>query len=211
MDLYCAPDWAHAALVTVDVQQDYARDGAKLNVSGVSAILPAVGCLAQAFRSKQLPIIHVVRFYKEHDDADLPRRSLVECGRAPLQPGTLGADIVDELKPVPCVTPDPERLMNGSFQAIGPNEWLMYKPRWGAFYRTKLEHHLKDMGVNTVVLCGASFPNGTRTTIYQASERDFRVVLATDAVSGFYPKAAEELADIGVNLMTADECAAKVA
>ena len=35
------------------------------------------------------------------------------------------------------------------------------------------------------MFCGCNFPNCPRTSIYEASERDFRVVLARDAISGF--------------------------
>jgi nicotinamidase-related amidase len=57
----------------------------------------------------------------------------------------------------------------------------MYKPRWRAFYNTLLEKHLHNLDVNTVVVCGCNFPNCPRTTIYEASERDFRIILAKDA------------------------------
>jgi hypothetical protein len=59
--------------------------------------------------------------------------------------------------------------------------------------------------VTTAVFCGCNFPNCPRTSIYEASERDFRIVLADDAVSGLYDKGREELKNIGVWLMpTAD-------
>lgn len=77
----------------------------------------------------------------------------------------------------------------------------MYKPRWGAFYETSLEDHLRRHGVSTIVFCGCNFPNCPRTSIYEASERDFRLVLAEDAISGLYEKGREELENIGVRLM----------
>jgi hypothetical protein len=51
------------------------------------------------------------------------------------------------------------------------------------------------------VFCGCNFPNCPRTSIYEASERDFRVVLAQDAISGLYDKGLEELENIGVSLL----------
>ena len=54
----------------------------------------------------------------------------------------------------------------------------MYKPRWGAFYNTLLEKQLHNMKVNSLVVCGCNFPNCPRTTIYEASERDFKIVFA---------------------------------
>ena len=55
------------------------------------------------------------------------------------------------------------------------------------------------------MVCGANFPNCPRTTVYEASERDFRVVVAEDALSGLYDKGAAELRAIGVALMPAAE------
>ena len=59
----------------------------------------------------------------------------------------------------------------------------MYKPRWSAFYQTPLEDHLKSQGITTLVICGCNFPNGPLASVYAASNRDFRIVLATDALS----------------------------
>ena len=84
----------------------------------------------------------------------------------------------------------------------------MYKPRWGAFYSTPLENHLRKLNINTVVICGCNFPNCPRTTVYEASERDFRVVLIKDATSNVYAQGLHELENIGVELMTSDDCAA---
>jgi nicotinamidase-related amidase len=82
----------------------------------------------------------------------------------------------------------------------------MYKPRWGAFYGTPLEEHLRSLGVNTVIIAGCNFPNCPRTTIYEASERDFRIVLAQDATSQTYEKGLEELNSIDVSIMDTDTC-----
>ena len=78
----------------------------------------------------------------------------------------------------------------------------MYKPRWGAFYGTKLEEFLKEQGKNTLVFSGCNFPNCPRTSIYEASERDFRIVLVKDAISQLYPKGEDEMSNIGVSMLT---------
>jgi len=62
--------------------------------------------------------------------------------------------------------------------------------------------------VNTVVVCGCNFPNCPRSTIYDASERDFRVVFVPEATSGTYERGVEELANVGVAVKTPDETAA---
>lgn len=43
--------------------------------------------------------------------------------------------------------------------------------------------------------------------MYEASERDFRIVLAVDAMSGLYEKGIQELKNIGVTVTkTEDIC-----
>jgi nicotinamidase-related amidase len=84
-------------------------------------------------------------------------------------------------------------------------EVAIYKPRWGAFYRTPLEDHLREQVVTTIVFCGCNFPNCPRSSIYEASERDFRVVLAREAISGLYERGESELANIGVRLTSTAE------
>jgi nicotinamidase-related amidase len=96
-------------------------------------------------------------------------------------------------------------LLAGGIQRLGPGEVAIYKPRWGAFYGTPLEDHLRAQRVSTIVFSGCNYPNCPRASIYEASERDFRLVLARDAISGLYERGERELAGIGVHLMSAAE------
>jgi nicotinamidase-related amidase len=144
----------------------------------------------------------------------LPQRVVVaELGKKLVIAGTQGAELVDEIKPPSSsskVRLDTELLLKGKLQKVASKEWIMYKPRWGAFYVTPLEKHLRELNANTVVICGCNFPNCPRTTVYEASERDFRVVLIRDATSNIYERGLHELDNIGVELMTSDDCVASL-
>lgn len=59
--------------------------------------------------------------------------------------------------------------------------------------------------MDTLVFSGCNYPNCPRTSIYEASERDFRVVLVKDAISQLYPKGEEEMENIGVGLLATHE------
>jgi hypothetical protein len=61
-----------------------------------------------------------------------------------------------------------------------------------------LEEHLRGLGVTTLVFAGCNFPNCPRTSIYEASERDFRLIIVEDATSGFDECARLELENVGV-------------
>jgi nicotinamidase-related amidase len=207
MDRYIAPQFDAVALITIDVQRDV-LDGGALEVPGTSGALPAMARLAEAFRSAGRPIVHVVRLYREDGtNVDLCRRALVEDGMQILTPGAEGTELAPGLGRDPGASLDAKVLLEGEFAQLGPDEWAMYKPRWGAFYDTPLEDHLRALDVTTLVFCGANFPNCPRTSIYEASERDFRVALAEDAVSGLYDRGRAELEGIGVALMPAGELA----
>ena len=205
MSSHTAPRFDAAALVSIDVQRD-TLDGRPLEISGTSAALPAMAKLAEAFRRAGRPIIHVVRLYRaDGSNVDLSRRALVEGGARILAPEDEGAQLAPGLAPDGAPDLDADALLAGELQPLGSGEWALYKPRWGAFYETALEEHLRALGVDTLVFCGANFPNCPRTSVYEASERDFRIVVAADAVSGVYDRGRAELEAIGVRLAPADE------
>ncbi len=162
--------------------------------------------LAETFRVEGAPIVHVVRLYREDGaNVDRCRRRAVEEGAEIVRPGSDGAELVDELKPSADARLDPDALLAGEFQQLGPREWAMYKPRWGGFFDTELDGFLDERSVDTVVVSGCNFPNCPRTTVYEASERDYRVVLVADATSGTYERGLAELSDIGVAVKDAAE------
>jgi len=208
MDLYTEPDFAASALITIDVQRDV-LDGGALAVPGTTAVLPAIELLLGAFRAADRPIVHMVRLYQaDGTDVDLSRRARLEAGEPLLLAGSPGSQLAPGLLLDPGTELDAERLLLGLPQRIGPAEVVVFKPRWGAFYRTSLAQHLEGVDVNTLVFCGANFPNCPRTSIYEASERDFRTVLVTDAVSVLSSEATAELGAIGVALFGAGDVAA---
>jgi nicotinamidase-related amidase len=210
-DPYTTPDLAAAALITIDTQRDV-LDGGALEVPGTSAALARIRLLVDAFRDAGRPVVHVVRLYEpDGSNVDLCRRSAVQNGKRILAPGDPGAELAPELLAEPDLRLDAELLLAGGLQALGPGEVAMYKPRWGAFYRTPLEDHLRELGISTLGFCGCNFPNCPRTSIYEASERDIRVVVARDAISGLYERGERELTNIGVHLMSAVELAEALA
>ncbi len=211
MNDYLSPEWAHSALLTIDVQRDFTLPDAVLSIPGTIEALPAMERLLATYRKAKLPIVHIVRLYlQDGSNADLCRRGQIEGGATMAAPGTEGSQLVDELLPAARVRLDPDLLLSGEKQQIGPNEWVLYKSRFGAFFQTRLNEYLREMGVTTVVVSGCNFPNCPRTTMYEASERDFRIVAVFDAISGIYDKGKEELKGIGVQLIGADECVERV-
>jgi nicotinamidase-related amidase len=206
---YIEPNYRSSALVTIDTQCD-TLDGQPLEVTGTSAVLPNIRALLDSYRRNAMPIVHMVRIYKKDgSNVDLCRKEAVENGAEVLLEGSSGCELATEMLPGN-VCLDSELLLSGGIQEIGTDEVVIYKPRWGAFYNTPLESHLSKIGVDTLVFAGCNFPNCPRTSIYEASERDFKVVLAEGACSGLYPTGKEELLNIGVQVVKAAAVIQKV-
>jgi nicotinamidase-related amidase len=183
--------------------------GAAAEIPSTLQAVQYIQRLIQKYREQEAPIIHVIRlYYADGYNADLCRRKSIESGKQLVTPETDGAELMDELKPSADIKLNSTLLLSGNLQQIGSMEWIIYKPRWGAFYKTTLEGHLHELDINTVVVCGCNFPNCPRTTIYEASERDFKIVMAKDATSLVYDKGLQELQNIGVSVMNTDECIA---
>jgi nicotinamidase-related amidase len=205
MDPHLAPRWTTSALITIDVQRDFLSDG-PYAIPGTTEVLPALAELTAAFRTAGRPIVHIVRLYPAvGGDVDRVRRTLIEGGAEFVRPGSPGRLIAPELLPAGAPELDDDLLLKGEPQPLGPAEFAVYKPRWGTFYRTPLAELLGALGVDTVVFGGCNLPNCPRASIIEAHERDFRVVLATDATSQAGDQGLREIAGIGTVLMSASE------
>jgi nicotinamidase-related amidase len=207
VDPHLAPHWGAAALITIDVQRDFLGDS-PFGVTGTTEVLPALRHLTDVFRTAGRPIIHLVRLYPPHD-VDRVRRTLIEGGADFLRPGSPGRLLAPGLAPRPDL--DDDLLLKGEPQLLAPDEYALYKPRWGAFYRTSLADLLDRHDVDTLVFAGCNLPNCPRASIIEAHERDYRVVLVTDAVSQASEQGFREIAGLGTVLMTAAEVAAALA
>jgi nicotinamidase-related amidase len=196
--------WSTACLLTIDVQRDFTLPSSPSHIQGTFEAVPRMVAVADAFRNANRPIVHAVRLYHpDGSNAERSRRASLRAGMQLVAPGSPGAELVDDLKPDIDISLDAPSLLGGTLQHIGEMEWIMYKPRWGAFFDTRLAQHLTDCAADSLVVCGCNFPNCPRTTIYEASERDFRIVLVRDAVSGIYDRGLDEMRAIGVGLLNA--------
>jgi nicotinamidase-related amidase len=198
LDPYLAPEHERSALISIDIQRD-TLDGQPFEIPGTSAILPRVRRLLDFFRAHSRPIVHVVRLYlPDGSNVDACRRTAILGGSPLVLAGSAGSQIAEPLLPSSGAVLDADRLLSGDVQQLGPHESVVYKPRWGAFFRTPLEAHLRSLGVTTLVFVGCNFPNCPRASIYEASERDFRLVTIRDAISGLDPQGESQLETIGV-------------
>jgi len=177
-------DPAHTALIVIDMQRDFIEPGgfgATLgnDVSLLSAIVPTVGRLLEAFRGAGLPVIHTRECHKP-DLSDCPPAKRLR-GKPSLRigdPGAMGriliagepgADIVPEL-------------------AARPGEIVLDKPGKGAFYATPLGDILAERRITHLVFAGVTTEVCVQTTMREANDRGFECLLAEDATESYFPE-----------------------
>ena len=167
-------DPATTALLVVDMQNDfchaegyYARHGRP--AAPIARAIGPVADLLSAGRAVGLrPVYTRIVYATDADLADAHgvRPSGWSGSGVRLQPGSWGAEIVDELTPL-------------------PGEPVFDKPAYSAFYETGLEEWLRTRGIRTVVFTGTVAYACVLHTAFDAFVRGFDVLLAEDAVSGW--------------------------
>jgi len=202
VDKHTAPNFDACALISIDMQVDFADNG--------RVAAKPLASLMESFRRAGRLIVHVVRLYDpDTADVDLVRRGRVLAGEPLIVPGSPGVELMPEIRPEGAAL-DADLLLSGRPQELSDNEIILFKPRWGSFYRTRLEEILRSRGLDTVVIAGTFFPNCVRATIYEANSMDFRVAVARDAVAGLDEPGCEWLETIGCLCMSAEEAAREV-
>lgn len=177
MDNYTAPEWGSSVIITIDTQCD-TLDGQPFEIPGTTAILPRMKSLL---------------------------KELIKKGARLVLAGSPGCQLAPDILPGEGILLNEDLLLSHGIQTIGTNEVVIYKLRWGAFYKTPLKQYLSEQNISTLIFCGCNFPNCPRTSIYEASERDFRVVVVDDAVSGLYDQGRHEMRNIGVELLSTSQ------
>jgi nicotinamidase-related amidase len=61
-----------------------------------------------------------------------------------------------------------------------PGEFTVFKHRYSSFDNTDLQHLLRNLGVDTLVICGVNTNNCVLCSCFDAFNRDYRVILAED-------------------------------
>ena len=177
---------APPALIIIDLQNDFAELSPL-----ISGCVPRVKRLLDHFREKDWPVFHVIREYKaDLSNVENVRRPGYEAGTPLVIEGTHGQKIVEELAPL-------------------PQETVIVKPRFSAFFGTGLDDQLQELGVETIVVTGAVTPNCVRSTVYDGVSLDYWVVVIPQCVAAEKEDVQEanlkDLRNLGVEVVDLDE------
>jgi nicotinamidase-related amidase len=164
---------AHPALVIVDMQNDFVRVGAPLEVPESRPTIPAHQALLAACRERRIPVAGPERtlvwewspvcappvcccwkgFLRHYRDVDKE----LDC-----------SDIIDELYPE-------------------PGDPIVDKFGYGAFHNTNLDDVLKARHVESVLVTGTVTQICVEETARESFKRGYRTTIISDAVSSYMP------------------------
>jgi nicotinamidase-related amidase len=65
-----------------------------------------------------------------------------------------------------------------------PDDVVILKRQWGAFYGTDLDLQLRRRGLTTIVICGIATEFGVESTARDAYEHGYEMIFAEDAMTG---------------------------
>jgi biuret amidohydrolase len=168
-------DPTRTAVVAVDMHRghlDPAVATLPLPPERCGPLIKRAAALFADVRARGVPIVHVVTEYRDadeiaanpfwkaaHDDSTKARQGILRHNLA----GSPGTEIILELH-------DPRDVV------------VRTKKRYSVFTPTGLQFVLRRRGVDTVILAGVNTTTCVLCAAFEATNRDFRVVVAADAV-----------------------------
>lgn len=203
---YTRPNPERCVLLVVDAQNDWGDPRGAKPLSDLERVMPNLREVVEAFRRAGRLIVYVVRIYREDaSNVDPCRKWQFETGESRVAvEGTWGSQLVSPLNPSGTEL-DVPALLEGRMQELSPLEFIMYKPRFGAFHRTPLGDFLAEKGIDSVVIAGLTFPNCVLATQLGATDNDFRVGLVPEACTQVDEAGLRAMQNKGVQLMSVDE------
>jgi len=154
-----------SALLIIDMQNDFVLPSSTNCIKGSYETLPTLRSVLERFRELGSPVFHIVREYRaDGSDIEKFRHDDFIGGNKYAVPGTVGCEVVNELKPV-------------------ESEYRIVKNRFSGFMNTELEFILRRLEVTDLVVAGIQYPNCIRATAFDAVAYGFNVSVLTDATS----------------------------
>ena len=181
------------ALVAIDMHRGHLDPAVATLPLAAERCGPVIARAAELFRELRairVPVVHVVTEYREpgeiaanpfwqaaHDDPTKARRGILRHNLA----GSPGVQII------PALHAAGDLVVHG-------------KKRYSAFFGTDLEFVLRRLGADTLILAGINTTTCILATAFEATNRDFRVVIAAEAVDSMD---GEEMHRFALRLMAA--------
>lgn len=179
------------ALIVMDMQKDFLMPGALYYVSGPRDVVPSICNLIKKGRERGWHIIYIVRGHDASGaDVEKFRMDLFNSGPGFTVSGTEGAGVLEEIAPT-------------------RQDIVIEKVRFSGFFATKLDLVLRRLAIDTIMLCGAQYPNCIRATAVDGISLDYTVVVCTDATWGSSPEVVaaniSDMKNMGIKCLSTEE------
>ena len=172
-----ALDPKHTAVIVVDMVNEFFEPGGKMVLEGGKGLYAPVNALLDAAHQTHLPVFYTNQWLRP-DDA-LFKKRIPHC-----LIGTWGAHIVEALH-------------------RSPDDIVVPKRRYSAFFGTDLDLHLRERTIATVLVTGVVTNICVRSTVHDAFFLGYEVVVPVDCVAATSPQAqATSLYDIATHYGT---------
>jgi ureidoacrylate peracid hydrolase len=179
-------DLAQAALIVVDMQNDFGSEGgmfhrAGIDISAIKAIVPRIARMIEAARAAGIPVVYL----KQQHTADLAdaggkdaphyiKHQRMQLGaRFPSPDGSTGRILVKDTWNT-AIVPELAPL---------PGDVVVGKHRYSGFFQTDLDERLKAMGIKQLIVTGATTSICVESTVRDAMFRDYQCVVLSDCTA----------------------------
>jgi ureidoacrylate peracid hydrolase len=173
-------DPRHAAVVTVDVQNDFFHDQGFLGKLGapmglVQGMAPRLKQFLTAARARGVEVIHVISWHDEQYASPVVTEQKLRKGFPLELNGRLLKDAPYCLK----------GTWGADFYEIdaAPDEEIVIKHRYGGFTGTNLDLLLRSRGIQTVILTGAATNVCVESTAREVYMHDYYLVFVSDCTA----------------------------
>ena len=156
------------------MQKEFFVDGIGECLDEMRSILPRVARLIALARELECKVIYTRETYQpDLSDVSAYRRSLGYVGK----PGPLGRV---------CIHGEPGNELGEEVQPL-PNETVIDKASFGAFYRTELDDLLQHNGIDHIVMCGVTTQCCVHSTLREAVDRGYWCLTVADCCAALEP------------------------
>ena len=153
------PKFSTSCLLVIDMQNFFLDPKSSTFTQGGLAVISNIAKLINAFRKKKLPVIYTAHVHK---DKKLDGGILAWWWEGMVIENTKDAEIHPDLTPL-------------------PEEKIIYKHRYSAFYNTDLEINLRCLKITDLVVTGIMSNLCCESTVRDAYFRDYRTFFLLDA------------------------------
>lgn len=152
------------ALVVIDMQHDFVDPESPSTCAPMAQErIPAIRSILDAARRVRVPVFHTQGIVKpDLSDLGLWKGHAKRSGRCQID-GSRGAEIVEDLAPI-------------------EGEHVVRKTRPSAFFGTDLHDRLRSLGIDTLLVVGASMSGCVRATVTDGFSHDYRVSVIRECV-----------------------------